>query len=87
MNDIATSSVEEGLDFALNLIAGATATAGEQDSDIAQAMLRQMSQIISLRNAGELRLAVEQLERVHEAVPSDVGDGNFFVMGVETGVV
>ena len=72
MNGIATSSIEEGLDFALNLIVDATARAGGRDSDLAPSLLRQLSGFISLRYAGELRLALEYLEGLLEALPTDI---------------
>ncbi len=71
-NDIATSSVEEGLDFSLNLIADAVAVAGARNSSLAQSLLNQMSSYISLRYAGELELALEYLEGIYETVPFDI---------------
>jgi hypothetical protein len=71
-NDIATSSVEEGLDFSLNLIAGAVAIAGGRNPELAQSLLRQISEFISLRYAGELELALEYLEGIYEEVPTDI---------------
>ncbi len=72
MNDIATSSIDEGLDFGLNLIADALAETGEREPSMAPALLRCLSQYVSLRYAGELRLAFEYLIDLSERVLEDV---------------
>jgi hypothetical protein len=71
-NDIATSSVEAGLDFSLNLISDAVATTGERNSNLASSLLNQISAFIRLRYAGELGLALEYLEGIYETVPPDI---------------
>lgn len=62
MSDIATASIEEALDFAFNLIMPVISEAGESDPVKAQEFLRQVSDYVSLRYAGELGLAFEWLQ-------------------------
>lgn len=62
MSDIATSSIEEALDFAFNLIMPVISEAEESDPVKAQEILRQVSDYVSLRYAGELELAFEWLQ-------------------------
>lgn len=72
MTDIVTSSVDEGLDFAFNLVVGAIATAGDRDALKAQFLLGQVSQYVRLRYSGELRLAFEYLDQIDREIPSDI---------------
>jgi len=62
MSDIATSSIEEALDFAFNLIMPVISEAGESEPVKAQKFLRQVSDYVSLRYAGEIELAFEWLQ-------------------------
>jgi hypothetical protein len=57
---IAKSSVEEGLDFACNLLMSSLAT-GEEQPQMAQQLLKELAHYITLRYAGELLLALEYL--------------------------
>ncbi len=58
---IATSSVEEGLDFACSLISSAVAAEGEAHPQKAQQLLRELASYVQLRYVGELLLALECL--------------------------
>lgn len=66
MNGIATSSVDEGLDFAFNLIMPLAAEAGSNELKTASKILETISTYVSLRYAGELILAFEYLETLSE---------------------
>ena len=66
MNDIATSSIEEGLDFAFNLIMPIIADAGEEDALQAKELLSHVSTYVTLRYAGELQLAYEWLQNFED---------------------
>jgi hypothetical protein len=59
--DISTSSIEEGLDFACNLISAAIAKEGEAKPEKGQQLLNELTNYISLRYVGELVLALEYL--------------------------
>ena len=58
---IATSSVDEGLDFGCSLLSSAIAKAGDNKPDSANLLLRTLTQYIELRYAGELYLALKYL--------------------------
>lgn len=58
---IATTSIEEGLDFACNLLVGAFESVAANDSSDARSTLRSLAHYLSLRYAGELGLAFEEL--------------------------
>lgn len=53
---ISTHSIEEGLDFGCNLLCSALQQQGDTDPVRAQALLRELTQYVSLRYAGELGL-------------------------------
>ena len=63
---IATSSVEEGLDFACNLLVGAFEAVAVSDSGEARSTLSSLAQYLSFRYAGELGLAFEELAGLAE---------------------
>lgn len=58
---IATTSVEEGLDFACNLISSAIYSEAESSAEKAQQLLHELTSYIQLRYVGELLLALEYL--------------------------
>lgn len=58
---IATSSVEEGLDFACNLISEVLAAHGESASECSGSVLSSLAQYITFRYVGESSLALEYL--------------------------
>src|SRR5688572_9553856 len=58
---LATSSTEEGLDFACSLVSPAISAAGEAHSENAQQMLSELASYVRLRYVGELLLALECL--------------------------
>jgi hypothetical protein len=58
---IATSSVEEGFDFACSLLSSAVAREGEANPEKAQRLLNELTQYIQLRYVAELLLALEYL--------------------------
>jgi hypothetical protein len=60
-NHIATSSVEEGLDFACNLASNAIRVAGASSPLKAQVLLQDLAMYVSLRYVGELHLAMTYL--------------------------
>ena len=58
---IATSSVEEGLDFGCNLLIGALEVAATSSSSDAQDILSSLVRYLRFRYVGELGLAFEEL--------------------------
>ena len=58
---IATSSVEEGLDFACSLISDAISKEGRAKQEKALQLLEELSSYVQLRYVGELGLALEYL--------------------------
>jgi hypothetical protein len=58
---LATSSPEEGLDFACHLIATALSTEADSHPERACRILRTFSQYVEFRYVGELELAAEYL--------------------------
>lgn len=59
--NLATSSVEEGLDFACNLLVPALSAQGDAHPSEAQSLLSSLGYYISFRYSGELGLALEKL--------------------------
>ncbi len=72
MREIATSSIDEVLDFGFNLIIPAVAIAGQNDPTQAQSLLNMVAEYVSLRYAGEVRLAFEYLEGIADAMPNEI---------------
>jgi hypothetical protein len=66
-NHIATSSIEEGLDFACNLASNAIQVAGASSPLKAQVLLQGLAMYVSLRYAGELHLAAGCLSELGKA--------------------
>jgi hypothetical protein len=66
-NHIATSSVEEGLDFACSLVSGAMSKAGEGDPTEAQRLVQELTSYVQFRYVGELLLAAENLASLGRA--------------------
>ncbi|MEN8637311.1 hypothetical protein ABFV74_16505 [Pseudoalteromonas distincta] len=66
MSNIATSSIEEALDFAFNLVMPILCETGDRDKNQAPKLLRQVSDFVSLRYAGELVLAFEWLQNFED---------------------
>jgi len=58
---IATSSPEEGLDFACNLIATAVSKDADSHPERACELLRTLAQYVQFRYVGELELAAEYI--------------------------
>ena len=58
---IATASTEEGLDFACNLLAVGLADHVKQQPNDAAPLLQSLTLYVTLRYAGELRLALDEL--------------------------
>jgi len=69
MNNIATSSVEEGLDFGFNLLVGPAADGGQDDGVLAQRLLVLVQNFVHPRYAGEPELALDALEELADCVP------------------
>lgn len=68
MNSIATSSVEEGLDFGFNLLIGTAADVGREDQALAQRILPLVQGFVQPRYAGELDIALDGLEALAECI-------------------
>lgn len=60
-NQIATTSIEEGLDFACSLASDAISRAGEVNPTEARRLLRELTIYVQFRYVGELFLAAESL--------------------------
>lgn len=60
-NVIATSSVQESLDFACSLLSSAIAAAGQSEPAKAGALLNELTSYIQFRYVGEEGLALESL--------------------------
>lgn len=58
---IATSSVEEGLDFACSLLTDALVMRGEESPNVAKQLLTELASYLQLRYVGETGLALEYL--------------------------
>jgi hypothetical protein len=69
VDQIATSSVEDALDFACNLLVAPIQRLAKDRPDEAPAALMSLSQYIEFRYVGELMLAFEELA----ALGADVG--------------
>ena len=61
LEHIATSSVNEGLDFACSLLSSAIAEEGEAHPERALSLLHELTRYIELRYVGETLLALEYL--------------------------
>lgn len=73
MAAIATSSVEDGLDFACSLISPALSELGHAKPDQAPRLLNDITQYIRLRYVGEPLLAMEYLA----GIGNDCSDDRF----------
>lgn len=60
-DQIATYSIEEGLDFGCNLLMSSIRDITETQSQMAQQLIRELTLYISVRYAGEFLLALEYL--------------------------
>jgi hypothetical protein len=69
-NHIATSSIEEGLDFACSLASDAISRAGTADPAQAQRLLHELTSYVQFRYVGELLLAAEHLASLGKACNS-----------------
>ena len=69
MKNIATSSVEEGLDFGFNLLVGPAADGGRDDGVLAQRLLLLIESFVHPRYAGEPEVALYALEDLVDCVP------------------
>ena len=69
MKSIATTSVEEGLDFGFNLLVGPAADGGRNDGVLAQRLLTLIEQFVHPRYAGEPEIALDALEGLADCVP------------------
>jgi hypothetical protein len=69
MQSIATSSVEEGLDFGFNLIVGPASHCGREDGILAQKLLSLIEGFVLPRYAGEPEIALDALEDLTNCVP------------------
>ncbi|HVH18189.1 MAG TPA: hypothetical protein VNF72_07810 [Myxococcota bacterium] len=61
-NQIATSSIEEALDFAFNLLMGPIAATGRANPQLAVELLEQIENFVHPRYVGELEIALEYIE-------------------------
>ncbi len=68
---IATSSVEEGLDFACSLISDAIAEAGRKKPEQAVQLLQELASYVQFRYVGESGLALEYLAGLGSACAQD----------------
>ena len=69
MNNIATSSVDAGLDFGFNLLVGPAADGGRADEVLAQKLLSLTENFVHPRYAGEPEVALNALEDLADCVP------------------
>jgi len=69
MKTIATSSIEEGLDFGFNLLVSSAADAGRGDGVLAQKLLSLIENFVHPRYAGEPEIALGALEELVDGVP------------------
>jgi hypothetical protein len=69
---IATSSIEEGLDFACNLVASGIEKEAQLRTGASARLLSTLAQYISLRYAGETGLALEYLAYLGGDIGDDV---------------
>jgi hypothetical protein len=69
---IATSSVEEGLDFACSLISDAISKQGRAKPEKALQLLEELSSYVQLRYVGELGLALEYLAELGSLCSPDL---------------
>ena len=76
---ISTQSIEEGLDFGCNLLCSALQLQGDTDPIRAQVLLRELTQYLSLRYAGELGLSLEYLAGLgHQCSPENYPHAQFW---------
>jgi hypothetical protein len=76
---IATSSIEEGLDFASSLISSAIPAAGEASREQANRLLADLCSYVQLRYVGEPLLALEYLVSLGRACdPKDFRSQQFW---------
>jgi hypothetical protein len=64
LDPIATSSVEDGLDFACSLLSSAISAEAEVHPEKARPLLKELAQYIELRYVGETLLALEYLSSI-----------------------
>jgi hypothetical protein len=69
MKNIATSSVEGGLDFGFNLLVGPAADSGRDDGVLAQRLLSLIENFVHHRYVGEPEVALGALEDLIDCVP------------------
>jgi hypothetical protein len=69
-NEISTTSVEEGLDFACSLASDAISHAGAVNPTEAQRLLHELTSYLRFRYVGELALAAECLASLGHACDS-----------------
>ena len=75
---IATSSVEEEMDFACSLISDAIAEEGRAKPEKASELLQELTSYIQFRYVGEFELAVEYLAGFGTLFPRDSSRGQQF---------
>lgn len=75
---IATSSVEEGLDFACSLISDAISKEGRAKPEKALQLLQELSSYVQLRYVGELGLALEYLAGLGKLCAPDLSRSRQF---------
>lgn len=71
MTSIATSSIEEGLDFGFNLLIGSAAEAGKARPELATRLLMANQNFVHPRYAGESEIALQFLEELAELIPDE----------------
>lgn len=71
MNNIATSSFDEGLDFGFNLLVQLAADVGRDNSVLAQTLLSLIKAFVLPRYAGEPEIALDALEDLADCIPSE----------------
>jgi hypothetical protein len=68
---IATSSIEEGLDFGFNLLIGPAAETGQAKPDLGAQLLFVIQAFVRPRYAGEPEIALDSLEHLAELIPRE----------------
>ena len=71
MNRIATSSIEEGLDFAFNLLVGQIEAAGRENPQLAVELLSKITNFVHPRYAGEPEVAFDAIEDLMSTMSSN----------------
>jgi hypothetical protein len=69
LTDIATNSIEEGLDFAFNLLVGPAAESGRAKPELGPQLLSVIQAFVRPRYAGEPEIALDSLEHLAELIP------------------